>query len=171
MLRLWLCSHRTDSCRLFNTPMLLFNGTTNYFPSPRIPTSRESTVWAFAFSIFIPLVAASWDLYSRMILIGLKAIKTDTESGKDLALIVTMCSAWEHWPFVEQHCLLMSLYSTLIFSRKGTGNMHWLGDAGIHLMHSLLSKPEQKSSSWLDLFWPRADQSRALQDPDKFPGW
>lgn len=47
-----------------------------------------------------------------------------------------------------------------IQQETGTGNVHWLGDAGIHLIRSLLNKPEQKSSSWLDLFWPRADQPR-----------
>lgn len=48
-----------------------------------------------------------------------------------------------------------------IQQETGTGNVHWLGDAGIHLMRSLPNKPEQKPSSCLDLFWPRADQSRA----------
>lgn len=53
-----------------------------------------------------------------MMLIWLKAIKTGNKTRKDLALIVTMCSSWENWPLVQQQCLLMSLYSTLIFNRK-----------------------------------------------------
>lgn len=53
-----------------------------------------------------------------MMLIWLKEIKTDNKTRKDLALIVTMCGSWEHWPLVRQQCLLMSLYSTLIFNRK-----------------------------------------------------
>lgn len=31
-----------------------------------------------------------------------------------------------------------------IQQETGTGNVHWLGDAGIHLIRSLLNKPEQK---------------------------
>lgn len=70
------------------------------------------------FAIFFPLAASISVLYSEMMLIWLKAIKTDNKTGKDLALIVTMCCSWELWPLVQQQCLLMSLYSTLIFSRK-----------------------------------------------------
>lgn len=51
-------------------------------------------------------------------LIWLKAIETDNKTRKGLALIVTMCSLWEHWALLQQQCLLMSLNSTLIFNRK-----------------------------------------------------
>lgn len=114
---LWICSHGTDSCRFFNTFTAPFQGL-QILRSP-LPATPESAVSAVqVFTIFFPLAASISVLCSEMMLIWLKAIKTDNKTGKDLALIVTMCCSWELWPLVHQQCLLMSLYSTLIFSRK-----------------------------------------------------
>lgn len=46
-----------------------------------------------------------------------KTMKTDNKTRKDCALIVNRCSLREHWPHMQQPCLLM-ICSTLIFNRK-----------------------------------------------------
>lgn len=114
--------------------------------------------------------------YSAMMLIWLKAIKTDNKRNrrKYEKRPCTNCNHVQLVGTLTTCAAAVSLDESLqhfdIQEETGTGNVHWLGDAGIHLTHPPPNKPEQKSSSWLDLFWPRADQSRAQKDPDKFPG-